>query len=60
MYVDSQATKRAPVGWTIWRTPTQWQAMQGDLRWGPMRENPEHAIDDAVRIDSSPCAKGEG
>ena len=48
MYVDGQATKTAPQGWTIWRTPTRWQAIRDDEKmWGPMRRSDAEAVADA-------------
>lgn len=53
MYVDAGATEQAPRGFTIWRTPTKWQAMADDeSAWGPMRRQADQAIVDAETLKS--------
>lgn len=56
MYVDPDATKRAPKGWTVWRTAIKWQAQRDDATpesagaWTPMYRDPEQAIRHARRL----------
>lgn len=57
MKLDREATEKAPKGWEIWCTTSQWRATHTHVRdgelglWGPLRQTPDEAISDAKALD---------
>lgn len=56
MILDPKATSRSPDGWEVWTTGKRWQAIRKDataddrFAWGPMRDDPDRAVQDAFAL----------